>query len=247
MIELGDYIHIDGDTGIVSNINLDQNELTANIGGNDRIISMYDWLQFETITPGGTDSELRLKMAQAKFKHFTVRRARFVYEKIGHNNNKFFYGYTTANKLFNLEQAEANHLEHFSDSLYYQAGDCCKLRLEEGLIEFEEETYNELNKIGRDSIMIGTAQFGNRGERYIKWCLAGHGRNRPLYYLYLLVIYGLEHNIFRNMKRADVMKLLDKKLYQTYASVLIYDDDNTELGKKIKSNLQWAIDFQNQV
>lgn len=245
MIKLGDYIHIDGKTGIILNIDLDKNELTVRINGSEEIISMYDWPQFETITPGGSDDELRLKMAQAKFKHFTIRRARFVYEKIGHNNNKFFYGYTTANKLFNLEQSEANHLEYFSDSLYYQAGDCCKLRLDEGLIEFEDKTYNELNKIGRDSIMMGIAQFGDRGERYVKWCSAGNGRNRPLYYLYLLVIYGLEHNIFRNMKREQIMKLLENEIYQTYASVLIYKDDNTDLGKKIKANLQWAIDFRN--
>lgn len=239
-LAVGDLIHYDEKSGTINSVDQKNRYLVATIDGKSETIVFDEWPYFEIVKPGGDDDELRLKMARAKFKHFTIRRAKFVYEKIGYNNNTFFYGYTTANRLMNLEYSNPNHIRVYDDSLYFQAGNCCKLRLSEGLIEFEDDIYNELIKIPRGGIMLGIPKIGDRGQKYDKWCYVGNGRKKGLYYLYLIMTYGLEHNAFRNMKKEQIMTLLENDTNRAYVSTLIYKE-NCDLSEKIKSNLTWAL------
>lgn len=271
-IQIGDIFHshdeIGGFSGIVKSVNFDEDEVVVErIGLNQTNISktflLSNWVYMDFVRKEKDDTQhkLLLKAAQSQFGHFTIRRKNILLKRNGYNGEEFFYGHTTVkhDNTLHTESIQTNFLDNFETSLYYQAGDYAHLALHDGRIEFTETFNQKVHKNDRD-LMIGLARQSERGDRYFKWCYCGTGplqRNRPLYNLYLLIMYGRDYYVFRGKTNQQILDDLYNNdpddpntghVYKAYAQVLVFDEKVPvewglgDLEQKIKDNLRWVLD-----
>jgi len=265
-IQVGDLFHsheeIGSFIGVVQSVDFDDDVVNIKNGDDSKQFQLSNWLYMDFVRkePKDITPTLLLKAAQSQFGHFTIRRKNMLLKRNGYNGEEFFYGHTTVkhDNTLHMESIRPNYLDNFEGSLYYQAGDYSHLALHDGRIEFTE-TFNQKKHGNERDFMMGLARQSERGDRYFKWCYCGTGslqRNRPLYNLYLLIMYGRDYYVFRNKTNQQILDGLYNNdvddpntgyVFAAYAQVLVFNEkipDEWNLGdleQKIKANLDWVL------
>lgn len=270
-IQPGDIFHAQDEigefVGIVHVVNFEEDNVIVERKDGDNYIyktfGLSNWVHLDFVRKEKDDTPqmLLLKAARAQFGHFTIRRKNMLLKRNGYNGEEFFYGHTTVkhDNTLHMESIQMNYMENFGSSLYYQAGDYSHLALHDGQIQFTETFNQKIHKSERD-FMMGLARQSERGDRYYKWCYCGTGpqqRTRPLYNLYLLIMYGKDYYVFRGKSNQQILDELycndpndpnNGHVYQAYAQVLVFNGKIPEdwnlgdLEEKIKTNLSWVLE-----
>lgn len=265
-IQAGDLFHSHDEigrfTGIVESVDFENDTVCVKQEQETKTFNLSNWVYMDFVRkePGDSNRVMLLKAAQAQFGHFTIRRKNILLKRNGFDGEEFFYGHSTVkhDNTMHSEHIQMNYLDNFDGTLYYQAGDYSHLALYDGRIQFTE-TFNQKVHLNERDFMMGLAKQSDRGDRYYKWCYCGTGylqRNRPLYNLYLLIMFGQDYYVFRGKTKKQILDELECQdkddpnygnVYKVYAQVLVFDEKVPEewnmgdLDKKIKDNLSWAL------
>ena len=256
-ISIGDFIKHEDNYGIITNIT-NSGIITDN---KNNEYDMEEWPTIIKYCKDDTQHDLLLKGLKADMEHLVFRIQGSTSTKMGYNNLPFFYGFTGKENLMHLEQVTPNHPEIYPTVLYYQAGSYSILRLSEGKFEFKEEIQNRMHSCP-NAIQAGVVVYNDGKPRYHKWIYTGQYPHCPLYYLYMLIVFGIDYYVIRGMTKEQIISRLyckqdskdprdirlsesDKHLYQAYAHVVYYDEDIPEsyklpdLKQKIIDNYAW--------
>lgn len=242
---VGCHIKITEGVGIIKHVDPDTHDITVQLyDASDVIYNIDDERIYSIVQPV---DDLLLASARDRLSLLTFRRKNKLQTRQGWHNEEFFFGFT---KNQNMLHADFR----WPPSLYYQAGDYCNLKLEDGVFEFEDNTINQKisGKVG--DFMCGIAGSCEQGARYYKWFYCGTGeqqKTRPFYNLYLLIQYGADYYIFRGRTKKQILDMLycseKKHLYQAYALVIYYKEPIPaeyglpDLEEKIKTGLLWMV------
>lgn len=254
IIEIGDFIKLDGQYGIVKKI---EHGIAYDHNGNG-----YDLGEIITTIKSNkndTQHDLILKGLRATMDQYSFRIQGTYIERAGFSGNPFFFGFTGKADMYHLEVKTVNHPEILPTVVYYQAGNYADLKLNDGSFEFGD-IYDKQHSLPTGTYMMGLIGYRADKPRFIKWTYA----KDQLYKLYILIMYGDSYYMFYGMSKQQIIDSLEVKdsnlkmrditnphYYQAFAHVCYYNEDIPAsygldgLKEKIISQFTWIKELHN--